>query len=93
MHWKELDVWKIAHQSVLDIYKATSSFPRSEALGVTDQLRRAAYSVPANIVEVSVKEYNQGILAISLQLTRIYRRGQIFLVALKRSGLPDARAL
>jgi four helix bundle protein len=51
MHWNQLEVWKRAHELVLDIYKSTSSFPRSELYGLTDQLRRAAYSVPANIVE------------------------------------------
>ncbi len=63
MHWKELDVWKIAHGLVLDVYQTTVSFPRSESYGITDQLRRAAYSVPANIVEGqsrnTTKEYVQ----------------------------------
>lgn len=51
MHWKELEVWKVAHQLVLDIYKVTSDFPKSESFHISDQLRRAASSVPANIVE------------------------------------------
>ena len=63
MHWNQLEVWKRAHGLVLDIYKTTSSFPRSESYGITDQLRRAAYSVPANIVEGqsrnTTKEYVQ----------------------------------
>ena len=46
-----METWEVAHKLVLDIYKITTSFPRSESFGVTDQLRRAAYSVPANIVE------------------------------------------
>jgi len=51
MHWNQLEVWKKAHELVLEIYKLTSGFPRSELYGLTNQLRRAAYSVPANIVE------------------------------------------
>lgn len=51
MHWSELEVWKKAHGSVLEIYKTTSSFPKSETYGIVSQLRRAAYSVPVNIVE------------------------------------------
>lgn len=51
MHWKDLDVWKKAHALVLEMYKITQKFPKEEKYGVVDQLRRAAYSVPANIVE------------------------------------------
>jgi four helix bundle protein len=47
----ELEVWKRAHGVVLEIYKLTNPFPRSEQFGVISQIRRAAYSVPANIAE------------------------------------------
>jgi len=36
---------------VLDLYTATSSFPRTELFGLTSQLRRAAASIPANLAE------------------------------------------
>ncbi len=51
MHWKELNVWNKAHDLVLDIYRVTANFPKSEIFGITSQLRRSTYSVPANIVE------------------------------------------
>ena len=51
MHWKDLEVWKKAHALVLKIYKLTDKFPPNEKYGLTDQLRRASYSVPANLVE------------------------------------------
>ncbi len=38
------------------IYERTRSFPRDEIYGLTSQLRRAAYSVPANIVEGASRE-------------------------------------
>jgi len=63
MQWKDLEVWKKAHSLVLEMYKMTSKFPQHERYGLVDQLRRAAYSVPANIVEGqsrnSTKEYLQ----------------------------------
>ncbi|WP_246589459.1 four helix bundle protein [Desertibacillus haloalkaliphilus] len=47
----KLIVWKKAHILVLKVYDITSSFPRDEQFGLTSQLRRAAVSVPSNIVE------------------------------------------
>lgn len=35
----------------LDIYKITSGFPSEEKFGLVNQMRRTAYSIPANIVE------------------------------------------
>lgn len=49
--WKNLEVWKIADAFARDVYKATKKFPREEIYGLTSQLRRAALSVPTNIVE------------------------------------------
>ncbi|HWB20293.1 MAG TPA: four helix bundle protein [Phycisphaerales bacterium] len=50
-HFTELVVWQKAHQFVLEINKATKSFPKDELYGLTSQIRRAAVSVPANIAE------------------------------------------
>ena len=49
--FRELKVWGKAHQLVLDIYRATTSFPKAEMYGLTGQIRRVAASIPANIVE------------------------------------------
>ena len=51
MQWKDLEVWKKAHNLVLEVYKLTAKFPQNEKYGLIDQIRRAAYSVPTNIVE------------------------------------------
>lgn len=49
--FRELKVWEKGHRLTLDVYKATSSFPREELYGLTAQLRRSSASVPANIAE------------------------------------------
>lgn len=49
--FRQLKVWQRAHQLTLDIYKTTAVFPRSEAYGLTPQIRRAAVSIPSNLAE------------------------------------------
>jgi len=49
--FKKLTVWQKSHSLTLLIYKATRSFPAEERFGLTSQIRRASYSIPANIAE------------------------------------------
>lgn len=50
-NFRELNVWKKAHQLTLKIYQTTNTFPREEMYGLTSQMRRACASVPTNIAE------------------------------------------
>ena len=49
--YRDLIAWRKAMRLVTDIYGATRAFPREELYGLTNQLRRAAVSVPSNIAE------------------------------------------
>jgi four helix bundle protein len=49
--FRKLRVWEKAHKLTLDIYQATSIFPKEEIYGLTSQIRRASVSIPANIAE------------------------------------------
>ena len=49
--FQDLTVWQRAHEFVLMVYRLTSGFPSRETFGLTNQLRRAAVSIPANIAE------------------------------------------
>lgn len=54
MHdYHRLDVWILSRRLVRDIYLATRSFPSQEQFGLTQQMRRAAVSIPSNIAEGS----------------------------------------
>ncbi len=55
MPFERLDAWRASHELAVAIYAATKAFPKSELYGLTSQLRRAAFSVPANIAEGSAK--------------------------------------
>ena len=49
--FKDLVVWQKGYKLVLEIYKMTQSFPKTEIYALSQQLRRAAVSVPSNIAE------------------------------------------
>jgi four helix bundle protein len=49
--YRELVAWQKAMDLVTDVYKVCRSFPKEEVYGLTQQVRRAAVSVPANIAE------------------------------------------
>ena len=56
---KELDVWKTGVDLVTAVYIATKSFPKEESYGLTNQLRRAAVSIPSNIAEGAARQTNK----------------------------------
>ncbi len=64
--YRDLIVWQKAIELVTEIYKLTDLFPKNEIYGLTNQARRAAVSIPANIAEGCArgyrKEYRQFIL-------------------------------
>lgn len=49
--FRQFTVWTKAHHLALSIYEDTNGFPRTEVFGLTNQIRRAAYSIPTNIAE------------------------------------------
>lgn len=47
----DLNVWKEGHKLVVMVYRITKDFPKEETYSLTDQMRRAAASITANIAE------------------------------------------
>src|SRR5437870_11001585 len=54
--YTKIKAWRLADDLTVAVYERTRSFPKEEIYGLTSQLRRASYSVPANIVEGASRE-------------------------------------
>jgi four helix bundle protein len=60
MHrFKELEIWKISRIFCKEIYNLTENFPEKEKFGITNQMRRAAVSIPSNIAEGASRKSNK----------------------------------
>ena len=53
---RKLRAFELVDELVIELYKATVQFPREERFGLTSQMRRAAVSSAANIVEGCARE-------------------------------------
>ena len=62
-NFRDLEVWILGKEIVIDVYSATKGFPKEELFGLVGQMRRAGVSIPSNIAEgfnrVHNKEYRQ----------------------------------
>jgi four helix bundle protein len=54
--FRDLRVWQAGMDLVEEVYRLTLSFPRHEIYGLTNQMRRAAVSIPSNIAEGHARE-------------------------------------
>lgn len=57
--FRDLNVWQLGKELVIDIYQLTGNFPREEIYGLVAQVRRAAVSIPSNIAEGFSREHNK----------------------------------
>ena len=49
--FRDLRVWQEAMKLAAEVYRGTAKFPKHELYGLSQQIRRAAVSVPSNIAE------------------------------------------
>ena len=52
-NFKNLKIWILAMDITNDIYKLSSTFPKSEIYGLVSQMNRCSVSMPSNIAEGS----------------------------------------
>jgi four helix bundle protein len=61
-NFQELRVWQAAMDLVPEAYRLASHLPRQERFALSDQIRRAAVSVPANIAEGQARQHTKEFL-------------------------------
>lgn len=49
--YKKYIVWQKSHYLVLEIYRVTATFPKTEQFNLISQIKRASLSIPTNIAE------------------------------------------
>ena len=57
--FENLDVWKIAKDFVIKLYRTTNNFPDCEKFGIILQIRRAAVSLASNLAEGNSRTTNK----------------------------------
>lgn len=82
-NYKNIVAWQRGHQLALEVYRETQHFPTEERFGITSQVRRAAYSVPANIAEASGRNTQKDYLRfLSMSLGSLKETEYFLLLAL-----------
>jgi four helix bundle protein len=83
-NYKELKVWEKSHAFTLKVYEVTKVFPKEEVYALTNQVRRAASSIPANIAEGGGKN-SKSELAHFLNVALAFSKGgRILFNSIKR---------
>ena len=88
--YKDLVVWQKGIELVNEMYVVTRIFPKEEMFGLTNQLRRAAISIPANIAEgwgrSSTKNYVQ---FIKISLGSLFELETLIIIAKDQNYLEE----
>ena len=71
-NFERLEVYNDAVELANQTYEITKTFPRSEIFGITNQVRRAAISIPSNIAEGSSRGKKEFIHFLNIALGSAY---------------------
>lgn len=60
--YKDLEVWQLSMDLTIQIYEFTQTLPSEEKFALSDQMRRAAVSIPSNIAEGMGRGHNKELI-------------------------------
>jgi four helix bundle protein len=91
--YRQLKVWQSGVQLVKSVYVLSRTFPKDELYGLTNQMRRAAVSIPANIAEGHARDSTKEFLHhISIALGSLAELETMVVLA-QELGYSDAAAI
>ena len=85
--YRDLLVWQKAMDFAISCYKETQRFPANEQFGLTQQIRRAAVSIPANIAEGFGRWHSRDFLRFLLMANGSLKEVETHLLLSERLGL------
>jgi four helix bundle protein len=85
---KELKIWQLGIDLVIDIYKITGDFPVEEKYGLTSQLRKSSVSIPSNIAEGAARKNDKEFLQFLFYSLGSISELETQLIISKRLGYP-----
>lgn len=90
---RKLKAFELADTLVVAIYEATKGFPAEERWGLVSQMRRAAVSAPANIVEGCARNTeNEYVHFLGQALGSLRETGYLVDLSWRLGYLPEAAA-
>jgi len=84
--YRKIEAWRLGDDLTVSLYELSRVFPKEEVYGLTSQLRRAAYSVPANIAEGSSRESKRDYLRFLYIARGSLSEAQYFIHLARRLG-------
>ncbi len=80
--YRNYKVWQKSHNLVLEIYKTTRSFPKTEQFNFVSQINRSVLSIPTNIVEGCGRETQKELIQfLYISSGSAHELGYLILVA------------
>lgn len=92
-NFENLEIYQLANDLVVEIYKISNRFPKEELFGLTSQLRRAVVSIVLNIVEGSGRGSKKDFSRfINQAIGSLLEVKAILILAVKLKYLPESTA-
>lgn len=88
-NFKNLEVWKVAHELVIQVYNSNIKFPSNEKYGIESQLKRAVVSVPANIAEGYKRQHDKELINFLSISQGSLSEVEYYLILIKELGYID----
>lgn len=88
-NFKNLEVWKVAHELVIQVYNSNIKFPSNEKYGIESQLKRAVVSVPANIAEGYKRQQDKELINFLSISQGSLSEVEYYLILIKELGYID----